>query len=135
MISRYFRRRGAAPLREDILTLGDPRIALNATLPFWHHGMMARWGMIFIVSIGCASAKDEDAPRRQCERLRDHVIDLRLRSAQAVDKAAHRKVLGKALGEDFISSCLTLPEERVRCALEARSSSAVAACQTAVSRR
>lgn len=88
--------------------------------------------VVAIVLCACSGGDDEaTAASRQarCERLRDHVIDLRLASATNVDVAAHRQAMRQALGDDFVTACTgTMTEAQVDCALAAADSDAVTAC-------
>jgi len=53
---------------------------------------------------GCAASEDSDAAReRLCERLRDHLVGLRLVGAN-VDLEAHRAAIKQALGHKFIDT-------------------------------
>lgn len=88
--------------------------------------------LVTSVSVGCAGITDEDgvAARARCEKLRDHVVDLRLADATGVDTNAHRVAMLHALGDDFVASCSKLARRQVDCALDARDSAAAAACSS-----
>src|SRR5689334_3687666 len=89
-----------------------------------------------LLAIGCAShGSDDDKPlHRQCEQLRDHVIDLRLASAgsdSGLNLEAHRTALRQAIGKEFTSSCETrMSREQIKCALAASDSAAANACSS-----
>jgi len=88
---------------------------------------------VLLVSTACASDREDsedDARRRECVALRDHVIDVRLADATNVDQAAHREVLRQALGTRFVDECTKTVDERQRhCALSATSADGIQACQ------
>ena len=97
--------------------------------------LRARLVLTCVVAIVAACATSGTAPRSDCGRLSDHLIELRLagasptgkakllpelddaiaaararpmptaRSLTAAEIAAHRRALSQALGEGFVSSC------------------------------
>ncbi len=91
-----------------------------------------RWCVI-IIFIGCASSDGEEAAEpRQCERLREHLVDLQVADihvATGIDREAHRRAMTSALGQSFVSSCTgKLTESQVQCALGAGDRLTAAAC-------
>ena len=86
--------------------------------------------LLAIMSASCGSEDDGTAAdARQCTRLRDHLIALRLSSASGVDKAAHQAAMTQAMGDGFIASCTTkMTAAQVACALKAADAAAAAAC-------
>jgi hypothetical protein len=89
-------------------------------------------GMFFVIAlssaVGCASEDSSDALARDCRRLREHVIDLRLEGTR-VDVAAHRKAISNALGEGFVERCAAqLTKAQVRCGIAANDSLAAMNC-------
>ncbi len=93
----------------------------------------------WILVIGCFAAcgggeADEAAARaEQCQRMRDHLVELRLGSANNLGKdvAQHRAALTQALGTTFIESCTKdLSASQVACVLGARDSQAATECTT-----
>src|SRR6187402_3109081 len=87
--------------------------------------------VLVVVAGGCSGDDEESGTSHmtRCEKLRDHVIDLRLSQAPGVDVDAHRKIIRNALGVDFLKSCSeNLSEAQVDCALVAADSQAAAAC-------
>jgi hypothetical protein len=89
-----------------------------------------RWFAAMLLTIAACSGDDGAASRQsRCERLRDHVIDLRLASVANVDVESHREAMRRALGGDFVASCVAqLSDTQLGCALSATDSTAVAAC-------
>ncbi|MCL4227652.1 MAG: hypothetical protein KJZ91_24570 [Myxococcales bacterium] len=85
-----------------------------------------------LATAACGTDSDR-VSRRDCERLRDHVIELRMSSGTA-DHDQHRAALRAGLGDGFVSSCV---EQRtgdgLRCALAARDDHALAACERGAS--
>jgi len=66
---------------------------------------------------------------RRCEQLRDHMVELRLGDPPPKDVEKHRKVLRRALGSGFITSCTsTMNDDDITCALAARDLTAAAGC-------
>jgi hypothetical protein len=91
--------------------------------------------MGLLVLFGACTSEESPASEASCAEMRDHLIELRLRDAQGavphVDVAAHRAALSKALGDGFVESChSTLTIAQARCALDARNSTAAAACSS-----
>jgi hypothetical protein len=119
------------------------------------------WIGIALALASCSSTQDPDeAARKRCEQLSDHLIDLRLADVgqdrtiplprirmpppgsldrpvidvppPPVDLAAHRAAMEQALGARFVGTCTSkMTVELVHCALEAKTSAAVAACSRA----
>lgn len=85
-------------------------------------------GVVLLGLVGCASSEDE--ARSSCERLRQHMVDLRLSDVPQPDRQAHREALAGSLGERFVDGCQQLPGAQVRCALAARDSTSLAACSS-----
>jgi hypothetical protein len=89
-----------------------------------------RW---MIVALACASSScgtgDETAAtNRQCEQLRDHVVELRL-DGVTVDAEKHRATLRRAIGDDFIEKCTAdLTRDQIRCGLGATDSKTALEC-------
>jgi len=87
--------------------------------------VFAVFGFVMIVSAAC-SHDDEVMP---CERMRDHLIDLKLADATGVDRDAHREVLRRALGESLVTNCKkSMRAAQVLCILNAADSAAANAC-------
>jgi hypothetical protein len=64
--------------------------------------------------------------------MRDHLVELRLKMAPAfADADAHRRALKRALGSDFVDRCRALPDEEVRCAINAKDLKSTYACKPA----
>jgi hypothetical protein len=86
-----------------------------------------------VVVFGACASRDEDgrASTSRCEKLRDHLVDLRLADASGVDREAHRKVMQRALGDDFVTSCTSsLSGAQIKCALDAKTLSDATSCNT-----
>ena len=88
--------------------------------------------LVLILVAACGEDQDvaETAELTRCERLRDHLIDLRLAEATNVDKDAHREAMRNALGTSFLGECARMPESDRDCALEATDTNAAAACSS-----
>jgi hypothetical protein len=86
--------------------------------------------VLFISTFTGACASEAPGPdRATCERLRDHLVDLRLFQLTA-DREAHRENLRRELGEQPISACLEATRDEVDCQLRAASLDALGGCAT-----
>jgi hypothetical protein len=81
-------------------------------------------------TLGCGGGDhtETEAEQTACERLRDHLVELRLADASGVDLAAHREAMRSALGEGFIAGCQSMPEQQIECALDAPDLETAASC-------
>lgn len=79
-------------------------------------------------SLTACSSDSEAISRKDCERLREHLIDVRMQSVTA-DQDQHRVALRSALDESFITSCVeSNGSTYLQCALAAADSDALLAC-------
>lgn len=92
---------------------------------------LAWLGLALALLFSACSTDEAPSRARQCAKLRDHLIDLRLANATGVDHAAHRKTMQRALGDDFVASCERLAERQLECALGAKELAAATACTAA----
>lgn len=75
----------------------------------------------------CASESDS-VSRKDCERLRDHLIEIRMQSV-TVDRDQHLIALRSSFDESFITTCFSsTTEEQLACALAAKDSDGLVAC-------
>jgi len=75
----------------------------------------------------CTSSSDA-VSRHDCERLRDHLVDLRMSSVTA-DRDQHREALLASLGDDFVTTCVDQTStDKLRCALDAHDAAGLRAC-------
>jgi hypothetical protein len=83
-----------------------------------------------LVLTACASGNEREVDPAACERLREHLIDVRF-DGNAERQRVHRAAARDALGDDFVRRCVaeTSPE-RLRCAMTASTVDAVRACST-----
>ncbi len=75
--------------------------------------------LLLVLLVACAGSDEAPAETSQspCEQVRDHMIELRLASADKIDREAHREVMRRALGDDFIASCREkMTDGEIRCA-------------------
>jgi hypothetical protein len=88
-----------------------------------------------VIIAGCGTEESDDdsvpQPVTRCERLREHLVDLRLADVESIDKEAHRKAHQAAMGSEFLTACGALPDATITCALEARDGASAAACGSA----
>jgi hypothetical protein len=88
--------------------------------------------MMVAFCVSCSSSDDQEVDRASCERVRDHLIDLRLITVQGspkIDLAQHRAAFKQAMGESFLSGCqATMTASQVRCALDANDATTASAC-------
>ncbi len=100
---------------------------------------MLKWLVMASILVGCGGGSEEDealARASQCERLRDHLVDLRLASATNLGKDVeqHRAALTQALGPQFVDTCTkSTSEAQVACALAAQDSQSATECNAATS--
>ena len=103
--------------------------------------------------VACTDHGDiAESKERLCERLRDHVIDLRVSQSvaptpsaqefarigekrpaqqQLNDSDRHRAAMKQALGEEYVSTCAaTLTSEQVVCSLNANDTASIVSCQS-----
>lgn len=85
---------------------------------------------------GCGQDDEDEALARaqQCEKVRDHLVDLRLASATNLGTAIeqHRSALRQALGPQFVDGCTkSMSEAHVACVLAAQDSDAATDCNAA----
>src|SRR5688500_11197569 len=73
-----------------------------------------RWAWLLLAAAAACDGADEGtaASRRDCEQLRDHVVELRLTTVTA-DRDHHAAALRAALGESFVSTCLAASPDEV----------------------
>ena len=87
---------------------------------------------------GCGAeggATKQDAARRGCVALRDHLVSIRQETMRS-DADQHRAALMASLGGDFVTRCTTeIDPVRLRCLMDARDASAIGACATTTSMR
>lgn len=92
------------------------------------------WRSILFASLvlGCGGGRDEGARTEACERMRDHLVELRLdgnRTVPDADLQQHRAALVAALGPQFIGNCVQqTSDEELDCLSAAANSEAARAC-------
>lgn len=86
--------------------------------------------LALLLTIALASCSSDDAPPvTSCERLREHLVTLRLADATGVDRKAHAEAMRSALGSDFVERCKeSMSESEVKCVLKATDSTSASAC-------
>lgn len=76
----------------------------------------------------CGAASNDPVSRQDCERLRDHVVELRMQSVTA-DRGQHRTALRATLDDTFISSCVeSTTADHLKCVLAAKDSDSLVSC-------
>ena len=79
----------------------------------------------------CSDSDDERAQHSVCERMRDHLVELRLATV-GHDREAHREVMRRAVGTDVVEACeRSMSDDQVTCVLNAYDAAAAAACMPA----
>ncbi len=97
---------------------------------------MIQLAMVVCLLAACGGGEEDEGKARadQCERMRAHLVDLRLASAQHLDKSElvqHRAAMTQAMGPAFLDSCTRdMTAAQVACALAARDSQAAVECST-----
>lgn len=90
--------------------------------------------LVFVLGCGTEEADSpESVPTTRCERLREHLVDLRLAGVESIDKEAHRKIHIDAMGNEFLTACGTMSDATITCALEAPDSAGAVACSAGAS--
>jgi hypothetical protein len=88
---------------------------------------------ILLLLVACAN--DDVVDQKACSRLRDHVIDLRLREVDA-DRERHREAMRRTLGDNYVARCVeVVTRSQLDCSMAARDVSALQACSTSASAR
>lgn len=89
---------------------------------------MARLVVLFVaISIGCSSS--DRAGVKQCEELREHLVDLALAESTGIDRAAHRAAMRTSLGDAFVETCTSsLTGTQVACGLRASDVTGATSC-------
>lgn len=102
---------------------------------------MRKWILITAFVAACSGGgsdeSDTTARTEQCERARDHLVDLRLAGTEALGKIEiekHRAILTSALGTQFLDNCThALSDQQLACLLAADDSDDINGCNTASS--
>lgn len=88
--------------------------------------LLGSLGLGGVTACSSGSAPDE-VTTRDCEKLLDHVVNLRMQDVTA-DQEQHRAAIRGAL-DGFVPSCVeSTSVERLRCSLKAKDAAALAAC-------
>jgi hypothetical protein len=89
-------------------------------------------GFINVLAACADSETSEEASRKRCIALREHLIDLRLSSAAAsVDVKAHRDAMQRALGDKFVDECQQHASvTELKCQLSANDLETATACRS-----
>jgi hypothetical protein len=78
----------------------------------------------------CEADPNVAVTRRECARLRDHLIELRMATVTA-DQDQHRATLERVLGDSFISTCVEQTDEsQLRCSLAATDEHSLGECSS-----
>ncbi|HEX5076058.1 MAG TPA: hypothetical protein VFW03_22785, partial [Gemmatimonadaceae bacterium] len=80
----------------------------------------------------CCTGSSEGAgpTTAACQRLRDHVVDVRVAEIHQ-DREAHRTALRTALGARFVTECLNQSSARFDCEMKAATIDGLRACAAA----
>lgn len=96
---------------------------------FAHHTILFLLSAALAALTSCSSDSD-GVSGEDCERLRSHLIDLRMESVTA-DRGQHRTALESALGPRFALACeQRMSMAELRCALAAKDAHELAACRS-----
>jgi hypothetical protein len=80
----------------------------------------------FAGSIACSQRAD--SPPESCERVRDQLVSLEVKPSDR-DRDDRRRVMRRAMGPEFIASCVrTTTKSQRNCVFEASDSRAALAC-------
>ncbi len=88
--------------------------------------------------LGCDSSSTDSITREECQRVRDHSAELRIKDVEFGDvtpeqeasaRAAHKKNFAKSGGNQYLDSCVeTRDRDWLDCALRAKTLNDVEAC-------
>lgn len=97
-------------------------------------GIMISTHRLFAIALAlaaCTSSTDDAAVHRtSCDRLQEHVIELRLdAAAPARDLEQHRAALRAAVGAQVAGTCQEMAVAELQCALAARDLEELAGCE------
>lgn len=94
----------------------------------WKRGCL----LVLLVACGtCGTDEEQDTPvpSTPCERLRDHLIDLRMADVKGVDVEPHREAMKQSMGTSFLASCAKdLSPSQLGCATASSDLGAAAQC-------
>lgn len=89
--------------------------------------------LVIVVAFASTSGCGDESPPQQdhaaCQRLRDHVVDLRVAEVDQ-DRDAHRDALKRALGTEFMARCESQPRSRFDCEMKATNIDGLRSCAT-----
>lgn len=86
-----------------------------------------------LLSLTLAAACGSSSPAGdddRCQRMVDHLIDLRVEGLDAELAERHRAVLGDTVAPRVLESCASASPAYVDCVLGARDTSGIAACES-----
>ena len=88
---------------------------------------------LVLASTACQVRDDEGSDKAECAELVDHMVSLEFsgadRSSDAAELARHRAAMTAAIKDRVIADCLARPRAYSECALAARTSREIGACQ------
>lgn len=95
--------------------------------------MRCTWVGFALLLAACTAHQEPEDPDARCARLRDHLVDLRIHevrgSAAGLDLDAHRAVMMRALGSDFIDACKAhMTDAQLDCAIASTTLSGSSGC-------
>ena len=98
--------------------------------------MRCKWIGLALLLAACAPHQESETPEARCEKLRDHLVDLRIKDVRGatagLDLDAHRAALTRALGSDFTSACATqMTDAQIDCAISSSTLAASTKCTEA----
>ena len=98
--------------------------------------MCAAIFFVACATAACGGAEPESEVRaRQCEQVREHLVDLRLETASGLtpqEVKQHRSALRASLDDGFLARCAeTLTESQLSCIVDAKDAAAASACSRA----
>lgn len=101
---------------------------------------MRNWIAITALLVAACNGDDESdkaGRTEQCERLRDHLIDVRLAGSESlgtIELEKHRAILTTAMGAQFLETCSsTLSDQQIGCLLAAGKSDDLNGCSASSS--
>jgi hypothetical protein len=99
--------------------------------------MWKRAGLLLLIgacgTCGTDEEHDSPTPSTPCERLRDHLVELRMADVRGVDVEPHREAMKQAMGSTFLTTCAKdITSSQLGCAMASSDLVSAGQCMTSV---
>ncbi|MFN0246111.1 MAG: hypothetical protein ACKV2T_04335 [Kofleriaceae bacterium] len=94
----------------------------------------ASYVLLIAACATCGTDESDDAPTPStpCERLRDHLVELRMADVRGVDVEPHREAMKQSMGTSFLATCTKdFTSSQLGCAMASTDLVAAGQCMTA----